>query len=89
MSKQRLINPAKPVSANTLPDKSQCKKPRNSNLVIQSLSTYLIIRDSCSWLEQLGASSEKNWFSFIFLTTNSVINCPQVLIKIFCEVFEI
>ena len=88
MSKQRPINPPKTVSANALPDnsKSQCKKPRNSSLMAQSLSTHLITRDSCSWLEQSEASSaniEKNWFSFIFLTTNSVINYPQQLINSF------
>ena len=82
MSKPRLINPPKTVSANALPDnpKSQCKKGRNSSLITQSLSTYLITRDNCSLLEQSEASSaniEKNWFYFIFLITNSVINCPK------------
>ena len=94
LSKPRLINLLETVLANALPDnpKSQCKKPRNSSLMTQSLSTYLITKDSWSWLEQSETSSaniEKNWFSFIFLTTNSIINCPQQLIKSFCEVFEI
>ena len=61
-------------------------------LITQSLSTYLITIDSCSWLERSEASStniEKKKFFFIFLATNSVINCPQQLIKSFCEVFEV
>ena len=59
MSKPRLVNPLKTVSVNALSDnpKPQYKKPRNSSLITQSLSTYLITRDSCSRLEQSEASS--------------------------------
>ena len=64
MFKPRLINPPKTVSADAIPDnpKSQYKNPRNSYLITEALSTYLITRDSCPLLEQLEAPSitEKN-----------------------------
>ena len=86
MSESRLIN-----ALNNNP-KSECKIPKDSSLVTQLLSIYLITRDSYYWLEQSEASSaniEKNWLHFIFLTYNSAINWPQKLIKSFYEVFEI
>ena len=49
------------MPANALPDnpKSQCRKHKKPSLVTQSLSAYLITRDSCSWLEQSEILSAK------------------------------
>ena len=78
----RLISLSKTISVNALPDDA------NS----QSLSKYLMNRDSCSCFEQSEASSsniEKNWFSFIFLTAYYATNWTQGLVKPLCEVFEV
>ena len=50
ISNSKLINPTKIASANGLPEnpKQQCRKPKNSFLMTQSMSTSLITRDASS-----------------------------------------